>query len=231
MTVHDLLKKLPPPQELRHRCERLAMLDGLWGEEEFRTYTFEVLGRDYAVASYRNGCGDHYKIIFDSHGVFGFGFDHESPCTPWRVEPREHWPNLLTGLPAEFAVYPLSTGYRVSNFFDATVCWWRRNDDDSWGCGPVEFDHIEGDNDGADWLFGLIADWSLPKVAEHLGYHWSVTEVDVEAVGRVYHGEPVTPELVAAVNPKADYPQVAAVARLAGYPAERPTTGWAGGFR
>lgn len=225
VTVHDLVKKLPAPQELRYRCERLAMLEALWGED-YRSYGFEVLGRDYAVAEYDSGAGDRYRIIFDKHGVFGFGFDHESPCTPWREEPRVHWPDLLTGLPEEFAVYPQSPGYQVTNFFDATVCFWRLNGDSAWGCGPVEFDRLNGDNDGADWLFAQVADWNPAKIAEHIGYYWGVANVDVEAVGRICNGEPLTRELVLAINPNADYPEVTREARLTGYPVDGPSSRW-----
>ncbi|MBB1255127.1 hypothetical protein [Streptomyces alkaliterrae] len=157
MTVHDLVKVLPGPDVLLARCRAYAALDaelgGEWPYHRFQPRDAEGV----AVAEWESGGGDEYRVVFDPAGVLLIGFDHESPATPWRVEPRAHWPGLLDGVPAALAHHLTDPAFLFDGFLDATVCVWREAGAAAWSCGPVLFDgYDDADADGADWLFETL---------------------------------------------------------------------------
>ncbi|MEV4443121.1 hypothetical protein AB0K09_29760 [Streptomyces sp. NPDC049577] len=215
MTVHDLVAVLPDPDALLARCRAFAVLDAVF-QPAYRRHGFSPAWRDgVALASMDNGSGDLYAVVFDPAGVFLYGFDHESDATPWREEPRAHWPGLLEGLPAALAHYADEPVFQLDEFFDATVCAWRETGASAWGCGPVVFE--EGETDGADWLFGTLANGSAEAYAADAEDYFG-RSVDRAAVAAVLGGGPLTRDVVAALNPAADYGAPAAEAAAMGYP-------------
>ncbi|QLE73234.1 hypothetical protein FGW37_18035 [Streptomyces rectiverticillatus] len=220
-TVHDLIPRLPDPEALLAHCKAVAVLDITmdrdvpWGG----MHAFDPhWGDGVALASMDNGSGDLYAVAFGPAGVFLYGFDHECDATPWREEPRVHWPGLLDGLPAALAAYPAEEAFLFDGFFDATLCAWRETGAGAWQCGPVVFE--DGETDGA-WLFELLADGTLEArakaYAEDAEDYWE-RPVDRAAVASVLAGEPLTATVVAALNPSADFAAVAAEAAALGFP-------------
>ncbi|SDT81938.1 hypothetical protein SAMN05216371_6893 [Streptomyces sp. TLI_053] len=214
MTVRDLLPLLPDPAELRARCLGIALLDSIL-DRHVPTHSFVRDWREGVdLAWMDNGSGDLYAIVFDPAGVFLYGFDHESDATPWRGEDREHWPGLLDGLPASLAHYVQEPEFRFEGFFDATVCAWRESGAARWRCGPVEF--APGETDGAEGLFGLLADGS-PEAYVAFAEDCFGREVDRAAVAAVLAGAPLTRRTVEALSPGADFGAVVARARAMGF--------------
>ncbi|MEU7907498.1 hypothetical protein [Actinoplanes sp. NPDC049118] len=222
MTVHDLLPRLPSPAVLRERCRSFAVLDATFQSR----YPRHVFDHRWApdgtsLARMDTGGGDLYAIVFAPAGTFLYGFDHESPATPWRDEPRAHWPGLLDGLPESLAHFTREPSFLCEDFFDATVCAWYEKGDSAWRCGPVDFSDPAcadtSDPDGAEHVFELLADGSAGAYTEYVSWYFG-KETDEEAVAAILAGRPLTPELVAAVNGPADYPAVAAAAAGMGYP-------------
>ncbi|MGK5728351.1 hypothetical protein [Streptomyces sp. URMC 124] len=220
-TVHDLIPRLPAPEALLQHCRALAVLDVVFERDHpgERQHTFHPRwDDDTALAAMDNGIGDLYGVVFAPAGVFLYCFDHECAATPWREEPRAHWPGLLDGLPAAFAAYPAEEAFSFDGFFDATLCAWRESGADAWQCGPVEFE--DGDTDGA-WLFELLVDGSpearAEACAEYVADYWE-RSVDRAAVASVLAGEPLTEAIVAALNPSADFTAVAEEAAALGFP-------------
>ncbi|WP_424888293.1 hypothetical protein [Streptomyces sp. XH2] len=219
-TVHDLIPRLPGPQALLAHCRALAVLDAVLDRDpRYRTHAFAPSwGDGVALASMDNGSGDLYAVAFGPEGVFLYGFDHESDATPWREEPRAHWPGLLDGLPAALAAYPAEEAFLFDGFFDATLCAWHVGGPEGWQCGPVEFE--DGETDGA-WLFELLRDGSVEARAEAYAAHtadYLERPVDRAAVASVLTGEPLTASVVAALNPSAGFAAVAAEAAALGFP-------------
>ncbi|MGK4584357.1 hypothetical protein [Kitasatospora sp. HPMI-4] len=214
MTVHELVTLLPEPAVLLARCRALALLDTIL-DEDTPTHSFVSDWREgVGLASMDNGSGDQYGIVFDPAGVFLYGFDHESDATPWREEPRAHWPGLLDGLPAALAHYSAAPELQFKGFFDATVCAWREADATTWQCGSVEF--ADDESDGAGWLFSLLTDGSPEAYVEYAeDYH--ERPVDRDAVKAVLTGSPLNRRTVASLSSTADFETVAAQARALGY--------------
>jgi hypothetical protein len=224
VTVHDLISRLPDPEALRARCRAFAVLDVCFAGF-MSTYSFQpgwAPGVD--LASMDNGGGDLFRVVFGPAGVFLYGFDHESEATPWRDDGREHWPGLLDGLPDSLAGWTREPAFQFMDFFDATVCAWREAADDAWRCGPVEFDGIVADPDGAEYLFQEVADGSAEVFAAYAAQNYE-RDVDVEAVRAILGGAVLTPEIVAALNPAAvPFATVAKAAAAMGYPVVAETT-------
>ncbi|MFI9649002.1 hypothetical protein ACIHAA_22205 [Streptomyces sp. NPDC052040] len=221
MTVHALLPLLPPPDVLHVRCRAFALLDSIL-DAAAPTHAFTSNWRDGVdLASMTNGSGDEYAVVFDPAGVFLFGFDHECDATPWRASPRAHWPGLLEGLPSSLARYAAAPEFDFDGFFDATVCAWREKDAEAWECGPVEF--AADESDGADWLFGLLADGSADA---YVGFAEDYFErkVDRDAVAAVLAQAPLSRQMVRSLSPTADYTTVAGRARALGYTVQDPST-------
>src|SRR5919109_1060982 len=92
---------------VRDRSRSLAMLDAILSPAwENRYYSFDTRwGPGEALASMRNGSGDDYAIVFSEAGAWTRVFDHESPMSPWALDPRQVWPGVVDEVPAVFRAY------------------------------------------------------------------------------------------------------------------------------
>jgi hypothetical protein len=216
-SVQDLAARLPAPDELRRHCQAFSVLDAVFNAR-YPKHTFIRGWRDGTdLAGMDNGGGDLWNIVFEPAGVFLYGFDHESEATPWRDEPRAHWPGLLDGLPPALSRWPEEEIFQFDGFFDATLCLWRESGDGTWRCGPVEFDGYASSNDGSGWMFNELVEGGVAGYLEYAEPYFERT-IAPEAVEAVLAGSPLSAELVRELNPDAHFPAVAEIAEVAGYP-------------
>lgn len=99
------LTRLPGIDRLRALCQSLALLDAiLCPDWEGRYYSFNARWTPgCAMASMRDGQGDAYFLLFSAAGAALKGFAHESPMSPYRVDPPRVWPGVLDDVPSAFA--------------------------------------------------------------------------------------------------------------------------------
>jgi hypothetical protein len=195
MSVLDLVRRLPEPAVVRRVSRALAVLDLVLNENPMTRY-FEFDARWSATeeaALMRDGSGNEYSIVFSPDGVFAYGFDHESPLSPY-VNGMQPWPGLLDGIPEVFHAQRDENAFR-DEVPRATVCFWRTTQDTSWQCGPVE----NVDADGADWLFELVAD-GRPEAYLTFAEDYYGVALDLEAVRHVYALMPLTEYVVTSLN-------------------------------
>ena len=145
------------------------------------------------VALMRDGSGDEYSIVFSPEGAFAYGFDHESPMSPY-VNGMKPWPGLLDGIPEVFHEQRDDKAFN-DEAPRATVCFWRTADDDAWRCGPVE----NAAADGADRLFELIAD-GRPEAYLTFAEEYYEVALDLEPIRHVYALMPLTEYVVTSLN-------------------------------
>jgi len=154
MVLEARLKSLADIEDLRKLTQSLAMLDAIMSPEwEHRYYSFNSKwGEGEMMASMRNGSGDEYFILFDSHGAIMKGFDHESAMSPWSAEEEKVWPGMFDGVPVEFETFLAEPAFSIP---ETTFCIWRRYVDTAWHVGPINYPD-EDDPDGSEYLLSIL---------------------------------------------------------------------------
>jgi hypothetical protein len=124
MVLKTRLSALPDIEGLRKLTKSLAMLDAIMSPEwEYRYYSFNsTWGPGEMMASMRNGQGDEYFILFDSHGAIMKGFDHESAMSPWSADEEKTWPGIFDDVPEEFKSFLSEPAFSIP---ETTFCIWR----------------------------------------------------------------------------------------------------------
>ncbi|MGP3683359.1 hypothetical protein ACTVZO_01380 [Streptomyces sp. IBSNAI002] len=222
MTVHDVARALPGMEELREHCRGIAMLDAVLSPEwDARYYCFDAQWDEgEQMASMRDGMGGEYAIVFSAAGAWVRGFDHESPMSPWaRMDAPRVWPGVLDDVPDAFRPYVTEAAFCDEDVATVTCCVWRAAGDTAWRAGTITFPEAgDGDPDGADMLFELLVDRSPEAYAAWASAYYE-TPVDVEAVRALLARRPLTPEILAALNPDVELADLAEDIAEIGYPA------------
>ena len=134
--------------------------------------------------------------------------------SPWALEPRRLWPGLTEGLPDGFVVPVL----REAAFSpgDMTFLVWREPTDSAWRGGAVE--PPDGpDPDGAEWLLALV--WKDdPQAYVDFAAEYYEAQIGTAAVTAVWRSEPLTAQIVGALNPRVTLAGVRPDVAAAGYP-------------
>lgn len=224
MTVDDVARALPGIEELRDHSRGLAMLDAVLSPEwEGRYYSFDAhWSETEQLASMRDGSGGEYTIVLSPAGAYARVFDHESPLSPYGpLADGQTWPGVLDGVPDAFREYLTEPAFTDEDGVHVTTaCLWREPADTAWRTGPVDFPDLDGhaDPDGSGRLLHLLTDRSAEAYAEWASDYYE-RPVDLEAVRHVLALRPLTPEIVAALNPETDPDGLAEDVREIGYPA------------
>ena len=198
MVTKKRLATIPNVESLKKLCQSLAMLDAIMSPEwDYRYYSFNSKWADgEMMASMRNGSGDEYFILFNSHGAIMKGFAHESSMSPWASDPEHVWPGVLDQVPAEFAEFLTELAFSMA---ETTFCIWRKNEDSSWQTGEIDYPD-EDDPDGSeDLLFILDGD---PKTYQQFAEEYYEASVDFRTVASIYEQQPLTSQMIERLNPK-----------------------------
>jgi hypothetical protein len=215
-TARVVAAKLPAMPVVRRVSQAVAMLDAvLMPEGGLRYYSFEVDwgGSGWALAQMRNGLGDDYLVAFTPEGAFIKGFAHESAMSPWTFRSPRPWPGLTETVPAEFAACLHEPAFSMK---ETTFCIWRRTQDPAWHTAFIAYPDSPY-ADGAGELLHLLVD---PRPAAYQAWAEGCYQrpVDLAAVARVYDLQPLTPRLVAALNPERVLEELAPDQDEIGYP-------------
>lgn len=220
MTVYDVARRLPAIPELRMLCRALAALDVVLNPgSEHRHHLYDTeWAPGEELASMRDGAGNEYSVVFTAAGAYVRGFDHESPMSPHATDDDEPWPGVLDTVPAVFRECVEEPAF--SDEFGTphvTVCLWREHGDTAWRHGDIAFPDGDQNADGADWLFALLTD-RTPEAFQDWAQDYYGVPVDLTAVRHVYAGQPLTAEVVSALNPATTLAAVADRVAATGHP-------------
>ncbi|WP_343954484.1 hypothetical protein [Nonomuraea longicatena] len=200
------------------------MLDSIMSPDwESRYFSFDSKWAEAEeMASMRDGHGNDYSIVFSPAGAYARGFDHESPMSPYRVNPPAPWPGLFDSVPEVFHPH-----VREPAFSDpvgvprATVCFWSEVAGGGWKTGAIEAPPAGVEDDGsAEWLFEVLLD-GRPEGYQRFAEEYYEVPVDIEAVRHVYALRPLTQSLVSALNPEVALADLAEDLTEIGYPAQK----------
>lgn len=206
---------MPDLTTVKRVSRALAVLDLVLNDvDDLNFFSFDARWSDREEAALmRDGSGDEYSIVFSADGAFGYGFDHESPMSPY-VNGMRAWPGLVDGVPEVFH------GARDDKaFWDpmgaprATVAFWRTAADTEWHCGPVE--GVE--KDGADELFEVLAD-GRPEAYLTFAEDYYEVALDLEPIRHVYALMPLTEYVVTSLNRRRRLQDLAEGIAEIGYP-------------
>ncbi|MFD4657378.1 hypothetical protein ACFWP2_17340 [Kitasatospora sp. NPDC058444] len=208
--MNDLLSRLPAVPDLRDRCRALAALDAILCPDDWesRYHSFDAAWDEgEEMASMRNGQGDDWFVVFSPAGAYGRGFDHEAPNAP----------ELLAAVPEEFRRFAEEPAFQHEDGPVVTVCFWRAPEDSAWHGMPAECGTPA--EHGAEGLFGLLLDGSAEAyLAWAEEYFEPEQELDLAAIEHVLALRPLTPAVVAALNPETDPEELAEDLAGIGYP-------------
>ena len=192
----------------------LAVLDAILSPDwEFRYWSFNKHWDDeMSMGSMRDGSGDEMFAVFSTSGALLKGFSHESPMSPYRINPPSIWPGVVEDVPPVFADVlsepALSPG-------DLTFCIWRLYGDAAWQHGDIAYP--EGtDPDGSANLLSYLDD-SPQTYHAWAEYYWEQS-VSLAAVEHIYSQLPITTEVISSLNQSIDLKALDRELAEIGYP-------------
>ncbi|MGY5058762.1 hypothetical protein ACWDFR_32680 [Streptomyces sp. 900105755] len=216
MTVHDAAATLPDIRPLQRVCRSIALAEALLNPEGYRYYSYDAhWSETEEVFSMRNGSGDEYDVVFSPVGAYLRGFDHESPMSPY-VDGAV-WPGILDSVPEAFAAQVDEPAFTDDGIPSVTFCLWRGTGDREWHAGRIDFPGGHPDPDGSGWMLSLLMNPG-PGAFRSFAEDYYERPVDLEAIRHVFEERPLTPEIVARLNPLASFADVSKEAELMGYP-------------
>ena len=198
MVTQKSLDSIPKIDSLKRLCQSLAVLDAIMSPEwEYRYYSFNSKWSEgEMMGSMRNGSGDEYFILFNSHGAIMKGFAHESSMSPWASDPVQVWSGVLDHVPAEFGKFLTEPAFSMS---ETTFCIWRRTEDESWQTGQIEYPE-DDDPDGSEGLLFILD--GEPRTYHEFAEEYYERAIDLQSVTSIYEHRPLTSEIVKKLNPE-----------------------------
>jgi hypothetical protein len=195
-TSTRFLDALPDINGLIRLSKALAMLDAALSPTwDYRYYSFNSnWGPDEMMASMRNGSGDEYFVLFNDHGAAMKGFDHESIMSPWSSGAKQIWPGMYDRVPAEFSSFLNEPAFSMA---DVTFCIWRKYSDAAWHSGVQEFPPGD-DPDGSAWMLEIFR--GDPEQYQRYARDYYSVDLPLNAIEHVYRLQPLTDEVLRALN-------------------------------
>ena len=202
---------------LRRSLQAAAMLDAiLCPDWQYRYHLFNAAwAAGEQLATIRNGSGDDCFVHFGPAGCWVKGFAHESVMSPHRRDPNRVWPGVLDAVPDDFSACIQEPAFSTDH---TTFCIWRGQSDQVWHVGPVDFPATNADPDGSALLLSTLD--GRPETYRDWAREYYEVELPLAAIGHVYQHLPLTPDMVATLNPGSSLDQLIADAREIGYPSQ-----------
>jgi hypothetical protein len=202
---------LPGIATLRSLAQSLAMLDAiLYPAWEGRYYSFNsTWNAGEQLASMRNGSGDDWFLLFNDAGAVIKGYAHEAPLAK-----DLSFPLLIQrGVPSDFKEFLNEPAFSIQR---ATFCIWRRHGDSAWSVVLSANGRVTPDKDGSGDLLRILD--GNPETYHAWAEEYYERDVSIVAVTAVFAHEPLSADLVSALNPDLELAEITANAIEIGYP-------------
>ncbi len=192
------LSELPEIKVLRRLSQSLALLEAILSPEwEGRCYSFNAQwSEDESLASYRDGSGDEYFLLFSFAGAILKGFSHEAKMSPFLHHPPQIWAGILDTVPPTFSSFLEEPAFSLA---ETTFCLWRTPVDSGWQCGSILFPDGE-DPDGSSDLLAILD--ANPRTYQSWAEEYYEQTIDLSAVQSIYEHSPLTEKTIKRLNPK-----------------------------
>jgi hypothetical protein len=209
-------ERLPDIETLRRLTRSIAMLDAiLCPEWEFRYYSYNSRwGQGKEMASMRNGYGDNWFLLFDSHGAALKGFAHEFPL----AGDASFATRIQQTVPPVFASFLYEPAFSMEM---ASFCFWRRRTDSAWSVVSPASGHVSPEEDGSAELLGILD--GKPETYHAWATDYYEREIPPEAVRAIYRHHTLSGGLLVKLNAELALSDVRKDAVEIGYPCESST--------
>ena len=201
MVQKQRLASLPDVESLKRLSQSLAMLDAIMSLDwESRFYSFNSKWSEgEMMASMRDGSGDDYIILFNSHGAIIKGFGHESTMSPFVDEPPKVWCGVLDSVPNEFSDFLNEPAFSIES---TTFCIWRRYSDSTWQVGDIVYpegeDPEEDDPDGSEYLLSILD--GKTETYQDFAAEYFEKDIPLAAIQHIYEYKPLTDSVISKLN-------------------------------
>ena len=201
MVQKQRLASLPDVESLKRLSQSLAMLDAIMSLDwESRFYSFNSKWSEgEMMASMRDGSGDDYIILFNSHGAIIKGFGHESTMSPFVDEPPKVWRGVLDSVPNEFSDFLNEPAFSIES---TTFCIWRRYSDSTWQVGDIVYpegeDPEEDDPDGSEYLLSILD--GKTETYQDFAAEYFEKDIPLAAIQHIYEYKPLTDSVISKLN-------------------------------
>jgi len=204
------MRQLPDVFSLKRLLQSVAMLDAvICPEWALRYYSFNAKwATGEMMGSMRNGQGDEFFALFNSHGAFIKGFDHESMVASLKLPSTQFYRDL----PPQFAACCSEPAFSPEF---VTFCMWRLSEEPAWSSAAIALP-ASGDGDGSAFLLAML-DCS-PETYLRWATEYYESEVSPQAVIAVYEHRVLTEEIVASLNPECSLTSLREDIAKIGYP-------------
>ena len=208
------LTPLPTIEGLLQRMQQMAALESVfaieYGESDFAFHP--NWGRSEQMGAVKNGSGDELFAHFTPEGCCIIGFAHESSMSPYRTDPPELWPGLLSSVPAEFQASLDEPAFDIAS---TTFVVWRLASGETWRTDNIEYPADSYGDGSTDLLSRLLL--SAFDFAEWLEENYEVDVVG-EVVTNVFENQPLSAAQLSALNPDAPIANLRKAVAETGYP-------------
>jgi len=143
------------------------------------------------LGSMRNGEGDEFFALLNSHGAFLKGFVHDSLMAAASVRSDCFYRDL----PRQFEECSREPAFVPDN---VTFCIWRCPDMPAWSHSKVDFPAL-GDADGSSSLLSMLD--GVPQTYAAWASEYYERDLSLKAIEALYQHQPLTDDLVATLNP------------------------------
>ena len=190
---------LPAPGDLKKKFQSVALLDAiLMRDWEFRYFSFNAKwSAREMMASMRDGEGSEVFFLFDSVGAIGKIYSKSNPS-------EQTVDSLLAQIPNEFSSFKQEAAFNVNM---ATCYLWCHQNETSWSLAPKDIVGVP--------FLSFVADFGedYKKWAED---YYEVA-LDLVSVGKIFHHDLLTEQLIVSINPDANIGKVFSEADGIGY--------------
>jgi hypothetical protein len=189
------LEKLPDVKTLKKMTQSISLLDAILCRDwQYRYFSFNSKWKtDEMLASMRNGGGDEYFILFNSHGAIIKGFDHESVMNVCDSEDRM-WSGVIDSVPATFKDLLDEPAFSIEY---TTFCLWRHYQDSNWQVGNIAYPNNDDRADGSDWLLFLLDE--NPVTYKNWAEDYYECKINLAVVEHIYQQKILTDEILSSL--------------------------------
>jgi hypothetical protein len=191
------MTSLPPPKDLKRRCQALAALDLILSPQwENRSYFFDSMwAAQKELGSMRNGSGDEWFCLFDASGWAGLkGIQHES--TAWEKGGQDLSEALQRETPADLSGFCVEPAF---NWNDTSFAFYARGGNSSWIRLNDETEFSDLTQTGEKEMLSLLM--GSPRLYVEYANEYFEMALDEGAVKTVFSLSPISESILSRLNP------------------------------